>query len=338
MKTNSNPIDLKYSPQTMDEVLLCYQEDIQSVENQIKESLSSSIGLINDVFFHILQSGGKRLRPLLLIIASRLFNYKGKDHIVLGSVMEFIHTATLLHDDVVDEASLRRGRKAARMVWGNQASILVGDYLFSRAFIETVGLNRDDLNFLLSHTCQTLSEGEILQLINTNNFSMTEKDYLKIIEFKTASLISLSCRVGGLLAGTSEINLNALSKFGLNLGIAYQIADDTLDYMAEKELLGKTLGQDFKEGKITMPLLRLMSICRLEERTKIEEMFNQDHFSEKDLEFIQKLLGTYRACEYALQQAEFYCENAKKEILPFLPSPHKNALNIIADYVITRNR
>jgi octaprenyl-diphosphate synthase len=338
MKTNGNPTQLKSSPQTMDEVLLSYQEDIQSVENQIKDSLSSSISLINDVFFHILQSGGKRLRPLLLIIASRLFSYKGKDHIILGSVMEFIHTATLLHDDVVDEASLRRGRKAARMVWGNQASILVGDYLFSRAFIETVGLNRDDLNFLLSHTCQTLSEGEILQLINTHNFSMNEKDYLKIIEFKTASLISLSCRVGALLAGAPEKALDALSRFGLNLGIAYQIADDTLDYMAEKELLGKTLGQDFKEGKLTMPLLHLMSKCGPEERNKIEEMFHQDQFTDKELVFIQKLLGEYRSCEYALLQAESFCEKAKQQIASFLPSPHKNALNIIADYVITRNR
>jgi len=338
MDTHSQPIDLKSNPQAMEEVLLSYQEDIQSVENQIKESLSSSIGLINDVFFHILQSGGKRLRPLLLIIASRLFNYKGKDHVTLGSVMEFIHTATLLHDDVVDEASLRRGRKAARMVWGNQASILVGDYLFSRAFIETVGLNRDDLNFLLSHTCQTLSEGEILQLINTNNFSMSEKDYLKIIEFKTASLISLSCRVGGLIAGTSEGNQEALAKFGLNLGIAYQIADDTLDYMAEKDLFGKSLGQDFKEGKITMPLLHLMNHCDAEDRVRIEEMFNQDHFLDEDLVFIKKLLGDYNSCEYALSKAESYCERAKKEISHFLPSPHKNALLIIADYVVTRNR
>lgn len=338
MNTKSNPIDLQSSPMTMEEVMLIYQEDIHSVEHKIQESLSSEINLINDVFSYILKSGGKRFRPLLLIIISRLFNYKGIDHITLASVIEFIHTATLLHDDVVDEASLRRGKKAARMVWGNQASILVGDYLFSRAFIEAVGLKKNEINSLLSKTCQTLSEGEILQLIHTSDFSMKEKDYLNIIEFKTASLISLACRLGGLIAGAGENDLEALSRFGLNLGIAYQMADDTLDYTAEKKLLGKTLGQDFKEGKITLPLLHLISRCTPKDKKRIEEMFGQDQLTEKELEFIQELFGEYHSIEYALNQAGCFSEKAKQNLSSFLPSTHKNALVVIADYVITRNR
>jgi octaprenyl-diphosphate synthase len=270
-------------------------------------------------------------------MTSRLFNYRGTDHIILASVMEFIHTATLLHDDVVDEASLRRGKKAARMVWGNQASILVGDYLFSRAFIEAVRLKRNEVNLLLSKTCQALSEGEILQLIYTRNFSMTEKDYLNIIEFKTASLISLACRLGGVIGGAAEGELESLSRFGLNLGVAYQMADDTLDYTAEKDLLGKTLGQDFREGKITLPILHLMSKCTPKEKSKIEEMFNQSHLPEKDLELIQDLLGGYGSIQYALDQAEVFSQKAKQELSSFPSSPHKDGLLIMADYVIARN-
>lgn len=337
MVTKNKTIYTAPSPTTMEEVLLIYQEDILSVENQIKEALSSQIGLINDVFYYILKSGGKRLRPLLLIMTSRLFNYRGTDHIILGSVMEFIHTATLLHDDVVDEAILRRGKKAARMVWGNQASILVGDYLFSRAFIEAVRLKRNEVNLLLSKTCQALSEGEILQLIYTRNFSMTEKDYLNIIEFKTASLISLACRLGGVIGGAAEGELESLSRFGLNLGVAYQMADDTLDYTAEKDLLGKTLGQDFREGKITLPILHLMSKCTSKEKSKIEEMFNQSHLPEKDLELIQDLLGGYGSIQYALDQAEVFSQKAKQELSSFSSSPHKDGLLIMADYVIARN-
>ena len=338
MNTKSKPLNVKASPMTMEEVMLIYQEDINSVENKIQESLSSKINLINEVFSYILKSGGKRFRPLLLIIISRLFKFKGSDHITLASVIEFIHTATLLHDDVVDEASHRRGKKAARMVWGNQASILVGDYLFSRAFIEAVSLKNNEINTLLSKTCQTLSEGEILQLIHTNDISMKENDYLDIIKFKTASLISLACRLGGLIAGAAGNDLDALSRFGLNLGIAYQMADDTLDYTAEKELLGKTLGQDLKEGKITLPLLHLISHCAPKEKKKIEEMFSQDQLAEKELEFIQELFGEYRSIDYALNQAESFSEKAKQNLSSLHPSTHKNALVVIADYVISRNR
>ena len=338
MNTKSTPIHLQTSPMTMEEVMLTYQEDIRSVEDKIQESLSSEISLINDVFSYILKSGGKRFRPLLLIIISRLFNYKGNDHIILASVIEFIHTATLLHDDVVDEASLRRGKKAARMIWGNQASILVGDYLFSRAAIEAGSLKNIEINALLSKTCKILSEGEILQLVHIRDFSLKEKDYLNIIEFKTASLISLACRLGGFIAGAGENDLDALSQFGLNLGIAYQMADDTLDYTAEKELLGKTLGQDFKEGKITLPLLHSISHCTPKEKKRIEEMFNQDRLTGKELEFIHELLGEYHSIEYALNQAGCFSDKAKQYLSPLSPSTHKNALAVIADFVIIRNR
>ncbi|MHB8483769.1 MAG: polyprenyl synthetase family protein, partial [Nitrospiria bacterium] len=216
--------------------------------------------------------------------------------------------------------------------------ILFGDYLFSRAFIEAATLKYDEINSLLSKTCQILSEGEILQLIHTSDFSMKEKDYLNIIEFKTASLISLACRLGGLIAGAGKNDLEALSQFGLNLGIAYQMADDTLDYTAKKELLGKTLGQDFKEGKITLPLLHLISHCAPDEKKRIEEMFNQDRLTEKELEFIHQLFGEYNSIDYALNQAGCFSEKAKQNLSSLLPSFPKNALVVIADFVITRNR
>lgn len=338
MSVHSRPYPIKLSPATIEEVFLAYGDDIQAVENQIKKSLSSRIELVNSVSSYILDSGGKRLRPLLLMIISRLLGYQGTDNVILAGVVEFIHTATLLHDDVIDEAALRRGKKAARMVWGNQASILVGDYLFSRSFVDTVALNRHDINALLSKTCQVLSEGEILQLVYTSDFSMTEQNYLSIIEAKTSSLISLACRMGGLIAGASQIELEALLRFGSNLGIAYQMADDTLDYTADKGLLGKTLGQDFKEGKITLPLLHLMAHCSAEEKKRVEVMFHQERLEENALIYVQRLLNEYHSIEYAMVQAESYSGKARQELAVFPSSRHKDALYVVSDYVITRNR
>ena len=222
---------------------------------------NSSVTLVNTVAAHILNSGGKRIRPFLLLSRARLCGYTGRDHHQLGSLVEFIHTATLLHDDVVDDADIRRGQQTARKVWGNQISILVGDYLYSKAMCQVVEFRSQGINEVLAEACKKMAEGEVLQLYYNGNPAMPEADYIKIVEHKTAGLIAAGCRMGAILAEASEAQQEALFRFGQYLGIAFQVADDTLDYTANGASLGKTLGQDLRQGKATLPLLHLLHHC-----------------------------------------------------------------------------
>ncbi|MDX2219228.1 MAG: polyprenyl synthetase family protein, partial [Burkholderiales bacterium] len=240
---------------SMADVWEAYRAELDGVEHQVRQNLDSSVTLVNTVAAHILSSGGKRVRPLLLLLSARLCGYPGREHHQLGSLVEFIHTATLLHDDVVDEADIRRGRRTARKVWGNQISILVGDYLYSKAMAQIVEFRSHGMNEVLAEACTKMAEGEVLQLYYNGNPSMPESDYIKIVEHKTAGLIAAACRMGAILADASEEKQSALFRFGQYLGIAFQVADDTLDYNADGERLGKTLGQDLRQGKATLPLL-----------------------------------------------------------------------------------
>lgn len=323
---------------SMADVWEAYRAELDGVEHQVRQNLDSSVTLVNTVAAHILNSGGKRVRPLLLLLSARLCGYTGREHYQLGSLIEFIHTATLLHDDVVDEADIRRGRRTARKVWGNQISILVGDYLYSKAMAQIVEFRSHGMNEVLAEACTKMAEGEVLQLYYNGNPSMPESDYIKIVEHKTAGLIAAACRMGAILAEASEEKQSALFRFGQYLGIAFQVADDTLDYNADGERLGKTLGQDLRQGKATLPLLHLLDHCSEPDRTMIKDRMETRTLSREDLERILGLMQDAGSLAYAMERAKTYIAAAQHELEAFEDSSARRALAVAADYMITRDR
>ncbi|MEK7336078.1 MAG: polyprenyl synthetase family protein [Nitrospirota bacterium] len=322
----------------MADVWEAYRAELDGVEHQVRQNLDSSVTLVNTVAAHILNSGGKRVRPLLLLLSARLCGYPGREHYQLGSLIEFIHTATLLHDDVVDEADIRRGRRTARKVWGNQISILVGDYLYSKAMAQIVEFRSHGMNEVLAEACTKMAEGEVLQLYYNGNPSMPESDYIKIVEHKTAGLIAAACRMGAILADASEEKQSALFRFGQYLGIAFQVADDTLDYNADGERLGKTLGQDLRQGKATLPLLHLLDHCSEPDRSMIKDRMETRTLSREDLEQILGLMQDAGSLAYAMERAKTYIAAAQHELEAFEDSSARRALIVAADYMITRDR
>lgn len=322
----------------MDQVWTDHKALLGEVEEGIRSGLQSKVALVNQISQYILNSGGKRIRPLLLIVSANLCGYDKKDHILLGAgIVEFIHTATLLHDDVIDNAEIRRGIAPARVLWGNQASILVGDYLYTLALSLTVKINDYDVNTLLADTCLQMAEGEMLQLKHNNDLDLSEATYFQIIESKTSALISASCQFGAILAKASEKEREALACYGRNLGIAFQVADDTLDYIADDRRLGKSLGEDLKEGKITLPLLHLLKNCNADEKSWLEKMVAGKDFIPQDLKKAIDLMTTYGSIRYAIKRAQDFAESAKKDLSVFGDSPHRDALFTVADYVVQRD-
>ena len=323
---------------TMADVWDAYRAELDGVEDRVHKNLNSSVTLVNTVAAHILNSGGKRIRPLLLLLSARLCGYAGPEHHQLGSLVEFIHTATLLHDDVVDDADIRRGHQTARKVWGNQISILVGDYLYSKAMCQVVEFRSQGINEVLAEACKKMAEGEVLQLHYNGNPDMPEADYIKIVEHKTAGLIAACCRMGAILAEASEAQQDALFRFGQYLGIAFQVADDTLDYTANGASLGKTLGQDLRQGKATLPLLHLLNHCSETDRQMIKDRMETRTLTEGDLQRLIGLMDEYGSIAYALNRAQAYIVAAKRDLDSFEDSTAKRALSVAADYMVTRDR
>ena len=322
----------------MADVWEAYRDELDSVERQVRTNLDSSVALVNTVAAHILNSGGKRIRPLLLLLSARLCGYTGRDHHQLGSLVEFIHTATLLHDDVVDDADIRRGQRTARKIWGNQISILVGDYLYSKAICQIVDFRSQGINEVLAEACKKMAEGEVLQLYYNGNPAMPELEYLKVVEHKTAGLIAASCRMGAILADATEAQQDALFRFGQYLGMAFQVADDTLDYTANGERLGKTLGQDLRQGKATLPLLHLLHHCSEQDRQMIIDRMETRTLTEGDLGRLIRLMEEFGSIAHAMDRAQTYVASAQQELSQFEDSTAKRALSVAADYMVTRDR
>ncbi|MDP1767856.1 MAG: polyprenyl synthetase family protein [Nitrospirota bacterium] len=322
----------------MADVWEAYRDELDSVERQVRTNLDSSVALVNTVAAHILNSGGKRIRPLLLLLSARLCGYTGRDHHQLGSLVEFIHTATLLHDDVVDDADIRRGQRTARKIWGNQISILVGDYLYSKAICQIVDFRSQGINEVLAEACKKMAEGEVLQLYYNGNPAMPELEYLKVVEHKTAGLIAASCRMGAILADATEAQQDALFRFGQYLGMAFQVADDTLDYTANGERLGKTLGQDLRQGKATLPLLHLLHHCSEQDRQMIIDRMETRTLTEGDLGRLIRLMEEFGSITHAMDRAQTYVASAQQELSQFEDSTAKRALSVAADYMVTRDR
>jgi octaprenyl-diphosphate synthase len=322
----------------MADVWDAYRHELDGVEDRIHKNLDSSVALVNTVAAQILSGGGKRIRPFLLLLSARLCGYAAQEHYQLGSVVEYIHTATLLHDDVVDEADLRRGKKTARKVWGNQISILVGDYLYTKAMCRVVEFRSQGINEVLSEACNKMAEGEVLQLYYNGNPGIPESEYIKIVEHKTASLIAAACRMGAILADASEAQQEALFRFGQYLGIAFQVADDNLDYIANGTSLGKTIGQDLRQGKATLPLLHLLQHCSEHDRHMVKDRMETRTLNTTDLDRILLLMAEYGSVAYAMDRARTYIDAAKRELELFEDSTARRALAVTADYMITRDR
>jgi octaprenyl-diphosphate synthase len=311
-------------------------EDLKNVELQFKQDLQSDVPLIRKVGEYVLSSGGKRIRPALLLLSSKLCGYEGDRHVPLASVIEFIHTATLLHDDVVDNANLRRGLASANTLWGNEASVLVGDFLFSKSFSLMVAAG--DLNVLrvLSGATTMIAEGEVLQLLCTSDLDMTESRYIEVVKNKTAVLLSAACQAGAILGGASPENEQALRDYGMDLGIAFQLMDDILDYVADEEQFGKSIGHDLEEGKITLPLIHTLQKCTAEEREQIADVVEKDELEQQDFQKVFGLVHQYGGIEYTVAAAKTYVNRSKLALAPFSDSPGKAALLSLADYVLTR--
>jgi octaprenyl-diphosphate synthase len=322
---------------TLQDILKEYKSDMERMESRIHESLGTDVPLIRQVSKYILGAGGKRFRPLLHLLSARLCGYREHNaEYVLGSVVEYIHTASLLHDDVIDEAKVRRGRSSANTIWGNQASILVGDYLYSKALFHGVRLHNQRVMDVLSETTTTMSEGEVLQLMQIQNADMAESDYFRLVECKTGVLISAACRLGAIISKAPLSQEDALTAYGKKLGLAFQITDDTLDYAADQKQLGKVLGKDLDEGKVTLPLIYLMRKADPDEQEAMRSILQADVVTENDLAYTLGLIAKHGAVDDALKVAQTLSDEAKAALAAFPDSPPRQALMALADYVVQR--
>lgn len=321
-----------------------YSEELKIVDRQLFEIFKSNVFLIPMVGKHIIGSGGKRIRPLFLLLSADLCGYKEKNRALLAAIIEAIHTASLLHDDVIDGAETRRGRPTAHSIWGNQIVILTGDFLYSNALKIAVAQKNQKIMEALSEATTRMTEGEILQLYKTGDPDITKEEYFEIISAKTGVLISAACRIAGILAKQPEEKEMALSRFGMKTGIAFQLADDVLDYVAEQKDLGKRLGKDLEEGKITMPLIYLLRIASDHERDEIREIIKgqglvgKGQVSNNGLNRILELFSKYNAIEESLKIAAGLVEEAKAELDIFPASGEKDTLMIMAEYAMQREK
>ena len=310
-------------------------DDMQRVDALIRHRLSSDVVLINQIADHIIAGGGKRLRPMLHVLAAGAAGYGGDQHIKLAAVIEFIHTSTLLHDDVVDESDLRRGRKTANALWGNAASVLVGDFLYSRSFQLMVELDDMRVMRILADTTNTIAEGEVLQLLNIGNADVDEAAYLAVIERKTAVLFAAATELGGVLGGLPEEQIAALRRYGMELGYAFQIADDLLDYVSDADTLGKNIGDDLAEGKPTLPLIYAMQKADPEQVQSLRHAI--EHGGLDSLERIIAAIRDSGALDRTHERAVQHAKAAREALETLPPSTYRDALAALADYSVQRS-
>jgi octaprenyl-diphosphate synthase len=309
---------------------------MERVNEVILAHAQSHVELIPDLALHLINSGGKRLRPMLTVATAQMFGYHGDKHVKLATAIEFMHTATLLHDDVVDDSDLRRGQVAARKIWGNQASVLVGDYLLGQAFkmmVETASL---EALRILSAAAAVIAEGEVMQLAAAHDTTTTEDAYLRVINAKTAALFASACEVGAVIAGRPNDEQQALESFGRNLGICFQLVDDALDYCGKASLMGKSVGDDFREGKITLPVVLCYRRGTEEERRFWKQALGKGDRQEKDLEHAQRLMARHHAINDTVERARHYGAIARDALAIFPASAHKSALLEAIEFCISR--
>ncbi len=320
----------------IDQLQMLTSKDMASVNETILSRMQSPVALIPELAGHLISSGGKRLRPMLTLASAKLVGYDGERHIGLATAVEFIHTATLLHDDVVDESTLRRGKKTANLIWGNQPSVLVGDFLFSRAFELMVGSDSLRVLKILSNASSVITEGEVLQLTTANDLSTTEEKYLEVITAKTAVLFAAACEVAGVVAEKDEEIISALEAYGRYLGIAFQLVDDALDYSARQATLGKNVGDDFREGKITLPVILAYRRGTEEEREFWKRTMQAVRQNDDDLAKALATLQKYETLNATVERARHYGEMAKDALAMFNDNDAKKAMLDVVDFCIDR--
>ena len=314
------------------------EEKLVLVEEKIKTKLNSDVGLVQKMTNYHIQTGGKRLRALLTLGSAKLCKYlKGGRDINLAACVELIHAATLMHDDVIDVSDLRRGKKTINSIWGNQSSILIGDYLLSRCFEMIVEDGNLEVLKLLSSTSSKIAQGEILQLQHKGEIDMLEETYLKIISTKTAVLFSASTKVGAILANKQNKEKDALEFYGKNLGLTFQIADDTLDYNSELKLFGKKIGNDFFEGKITLPIILLFQQINNIEKQNLKDIFKKNTRSENDLKFTLELILKYKIIYQCYKKAEHFINLASNSLSMFEDTKEKKVLENLISFSLERN-
>lgn len=321
---------------TLDEIRQLSQQDMAAVNQHIFSQLQSDVALINQLGIYIVNSGGKRLRPLLAVLAARALGYQGQQHVTLATIIEFIHTATLLHDDVVDESMLRRGKETANAVFGNQASVLVGDFLYTRSFQLMVSLGRMRVMQILADATNVIAEGEVLQLMNVNDPDTTEQSYMQVIYCKTARLFEAATELAAVLSDQDEATTEAMRLYGLHLGTAFQLIDDVLDYQADAAELGKNIGDDLAEGKPTLPLIHALKHGTPAQQALIREAITECN-GMQHLPAIMDALQQTNAFGYTRAVAEAEALKAKAAIAFLAEGPYKQALLTLADISVERS-
>ena len=314
------------------------QKDLNQVNKIILETLETDSSLVTDLSSHIIQAGGKRIRPLLTLATSKLCGYSGKRHLSLASVIEFIHTATLLHDDVVDSSKKRRGKKTANFIWGNKSSILVGDFLLSRAFKLLVNDGSLKCIDIISNVSEKISFGEVKQLMSVGKLNISESDYLEIIKYKTAELFSAACQLSSEISEINENKKKSLKDFGHFLGISYQIVDDTLDYFSEEKISGKEIGNDFKENKMTLPLILVFNRGNKKEKSFITHLIEKKKLDASNFNWIIEKMNKYNVLNDCLQKAKHFSIMAKDSLGTFSDNEDKQKLINLVDFLINRKK
>ncbi|MEM8812840.1 MAG: polyprenyl synthetase family protein [Pseudomonadota bacterium] len=310
--------------------------DMDRVNALILSKAGSDVDMIPAIANHLIDSGGKRLRPMLTLASAGSYGYSGDGHVKLAASVEFMHTATLLHDDVVDESAMRRGKASARMVWGNQASVLVGDFLLGQAFKMMVEVGSLDCLRILSNAASVIAEGEVMQLTTAKNVETTEDEYLAVIRAKTAALFSAAAEVGPVIADASKADQAAFRSYGTNLGLAFQLIDDALDYGGNSQSLGKSVGDDFREGKVTLPVVLAYRRGSAENRDFWKRCLERGEIGDTDLETAIGLMREHRSIEDTVERARHYGAIARDALAPIRTSAHKDALLNLVDFCIQR--
>ncbi len=322
------------SPVNLNTILDLMQDDMVAVNAVIQNRLKSDVVLINQMGLYIVNSGGKRLRPLLALLSAKAFDFQGTQHHNLAAIIEFIHTATLLHDDVVDNSDKRRGKDTANNIWGNEAAVLVGDFLYSRSFEMMVEVKNMRVMEILASATNTIAEGEVLQLLNCHDADTTEERYLEVIHSKTAKLFEAATQLGAVICNRSAEDEEAMAKFGMHLGTAFQLIDDVLDYSSSSEELGKNVGDDLAEGKPTLPLIHAMRTGPAKEATIIREAI--ENGGRENIETVLSAIQATDAIAYTAQLAQQEASKASASLANIPDSPYKDAMLALAEFSVNR--
>lgn len=319
-----------------EKIKLSVEKDLAEIERELKENLNPYYSFVGDIAGHLLYSGGKRLRPLLMVLSARLCGYSGDYDKKFSVLFEYLHAATLLHDDLVDEASVRRGQKVAHLKFGNPEAVLAGDFLLARSLNLAAETRNPDLIKVIAKITEDMSQGEIQQLNNKGRLDLSEEDYIDIIERKTAVLIRGACHSGALIAEADLKKTDALTNYGYCLGLAFQMADDLLDYTADTKTLGKEIGADIREGKLTLPVIFALKKANSDDRKEIEKIITSNAFSKEEFNYFTELLEKYNGLSYTRNKAVENINKAKQALSAFEPSKTREVLELLADYALVR--